>query len=334
MVTAQKEAAVTMRKTDVVIEVLDARVPYSSRNPVFERLRKENQRAALKILNKTDMADPELTKVWLAHYNAQPGVKAVALSAKKAKEVKRIPEYARALAPHRNSLLKPLRMMILGIPNVGKSTLMNTLLQRVVTKVGDEPAVTKMQHRHELGQGMWLTDTPGMLWPGMEASTALKLAVTHSIGRNAYDNAEVAAALGAYLLEYYPALLTERFGSIPTGLNGHELVATIAKNRGFVLKGAALDLERAARIFLGEFRDGKLGRVTLETPGAPEDASPLVDRGAPLPDDALPDDPLPDDALLSEAVVGEDVLPEDALAGRGLALDDTPEGTPDPAGES
>ncbi|HTV17821.1 MAG TPA: ribosome biogenesis GTPase YlqF [Polyangiaceae bacterium] len=266
MVTARKEAAIAMRKTDVVIEVLDARVPFSSRNPVIEELRKQNQRAALKILNKSDMADPERTKLWLAHYNAQPGVKAVALSAKQAKAVRRIPEYAKALAPTRNSPLKPLRMMILGIPNVGKSTLMNALLQRVVTKVGDEPAVTKMHHRHELGKGMWLTDTPGMMWPGIGNDVGLKLAATHSIGRNAYDNTEVAASLGAYLLEQYPALLSQRFGSLAETLDGHGLLEAIAQSRGFIVKGGALDLERAARIFLGEFRDGTLGPITLEIP--------------------------------------------------------------------
>jgi ribosome biogenesis GTPase A len=270
MVTARKEAALAMRKTDVVIEVLDARVPLSSRNPVIEQLRRENQRAALKILNKSDVADPERTKLWLSYYNAQPGVKAVALSAKKPKEVKRIPEYAKALAPQRGSALKPLRMMILGIPNVGKSTLMNALLQRAVTKVGDEPAVTKMHHRHELGRGMWLTDTPGMMWPGIDPATGLKLAATHSIGRNAYDNGEVAVALGGYLLRHYPALLSLRFGAIPEGIDGHGLVELVAQHRGFVVKGGEPDRERAARILLGEFRDGTLGKISLELPDEPE----------------------------------------------------------------
>jgi ribosome biogenesis GTPase A len=272
MVTARKEAALAMRKTDVVIEVLDARVPRSSLNPVIEQLRRENQRAALKILNKSDMADPERTKLWLSHYNAQPGVKAVALSAKNPREVKRIPEHAQALAPTRNSPLKPLRMMILGIPNVGKSTLMNTLLRRAVSKVGDEPAVTKMHHRHELGRGMWLTDTPGMMWPGIEPSTGLKLAATHSIGRNAYDNGEVAAALGAYLMRHYSALLEQRFGPIPEGSDGHAVLELLARHRGFVVKGGGADLERAARILLGEFRDGTLGKISLETPDEAEAA--------------------------------------------------------------
>jgi ribosome biogenesis GTPase A len=266
MVTARKEAALAMRKTDVVIEVLDARVPYSSLNPLVESLRRENQRPALKILNKSDVADPERTREWLAHYNAQPGVKAIALSSKQVSEVKRIPKHALALAPHRVSRLKPLRMMILGIPNVGKSTLMNTLLRRSVTKVGDEPAVTKSHLGHELSDSMWLVDTPGMLWPGIEQDTALKLAATHSIGRNAYENIDVAAALGRYLLSEYPELLAQRFGVAAPSGDGHELIAAIAHGRSMLIKGGAPDLERAARALLSEFRDGTLGRISLETP--------------------------------------------------------------------
>jgi ribosome biogenesis GTPase A len=266
MVTARKQAALAMRKTDVVIEVLDARVPYSSLNPLVESLRRENQRPALKILNKSDVADPARTQEWLEHYNAQPGVKAIALSSKQAAEVKRIPKYAQALAPHRSTRVKPLRMMILGIPNVGKSTLMNTLLKRSVTKVGDEPAVTKSHLGHELGQGMWLVDTPGMLWPGIAQDTALKLAATHSIGRNAYENIDVAADLGRLLLQEYAELILKRFpAALPSG-NGYDLLTCIAQSRGLLIKAGAPDMERAARTLLSEFRDGTLGRITLETP--------------------------------------------------------------------
>ena len=162
-----------MRKTDLVIEVLDARAPRSSCNPVFERLRRAGQRPALKLLNKSDVADPEQTRRWLQHYNAQPGVQAIGLCAKKQGELERILTACRALRPDRGAPDKPLRMMILGIPNVGKSTLMNAILKRHVAHVGDEPAITKIQMFHRLGPGMSLVDTPGMLWPGMEQATAL-----------------------------------------------------------------------------------------------------------------------------------------------------------------
>src|SRR3954467_12598521 len=145
MLTARRHAAEAMRKNDLVIEVLDARVPYSSCNPLVESLRREGQRPALKILNKSDLADPIRTEQWLQFYNEQPGTRAIALSGRNAKDVRRIPDEAKKLAPGRASPTKPLRMMILGIPNVGKSTLMNTLLGRHVAKAGDEPAITKKQ---------------------------------------------------------------------------------------------------------------------------------------------------------------------------------------------
>ena len=265
MATAYKYAAETMRTTDVVIEVLDARVPASSCNPQVEALRRENQRPALKLLNKVDVADPLRTTQWLQHYNAIPGVTAVALSALNKGDVRRIPEACLALAPNRGTHAKPLRMMILGIPNVGKSTLMNTLLKRHVANVGDEPAITRMQMRHELGPGMWIVDTPGMLWPGLGQEVALKLAATHSIGRNAYNDEDVAADLGTYLQAEYPSALTRRFGGIPSGSDGMALLACVAKARSLVAKGGAPDLLKAAQALLNDFRAGTLGRITLET---------------------------------------------------------------------
>jgi len=266
MRAARKEAALTMRKTDVVLEVLDARVPFSSCNPLVESLRRENQRPALKILNKADLADPERTRQWLDHYNAQPGVQALALSATQVAAVRRIPERALALAPHRATALKPLRLMILGIPNVGKSTLMNALLRRSVTKVGNEPALTKSQHGHQLGNHTWLVDTPGMLWPDIDQGAARKLAATHSIGPNAYDAVEIAAELARYLLDEYAELFLRRFPGVDPGASGPEAIAAIALGRSLLGKGGAPDLERAARTLLGEFRDGTLGLISLETP--------------------------------------------------------------------
>ena len=265
MVTARKDALVAMRQTDVVIEVLDARVPHSSCNPVIEALRRENQRPALKILNKTDLAEQAQTTKWLADYNARPHTRAIALSAKKHAEVARILVECAALAPTRNTMQKPLRMMILGVPNVGKSTLMNTLLKRKVAKVGDEPAITKMHMRHEITPTMWLIDTPGMMWPGVAQDVAYKLAATHSIGRNAYDDHDVGHQLASYLMKRYPARIAERYGAMPAGADGHAVLAAIATTRKFLTKGSAPDLHKAAGIFLQDFRTGVLGRITLET---------------------------------------------------------------------
>ena len=266
MVTARKDAAEAMRKTDLVIEVLDARAPLASLNPLVEKLRRENRKPALKVLNKSDIADPERTRAWLGHYNAQPEVRAIALSAKKPGEVARILKEAQTLVPSRATGVKPLRMMILGVPNVGKSTLMNALLKRRVAAVGDQPAITKMHMGHALGSGMWLIDTPGLLWPGIEQDSAVKLAALHCIGRNAFEDQPVAEFLGQYLLTHYPSLVEKRFGPLPAGCDGPGLLAWIAQSRHFLLKDGVADLNKAAAVFLNEFRDGTLGCVTLETP--------------------------------------------------------------------
>ncbi|PKO52864.1 MAG: ribosome biogenesis GTPase YlqF, partial [Betaproteobacteria bacterium HGW-Betaproteobacteria-2] len=181
MTQARKKAAETMEFIDVVIEVLDARVPEASHNPMIEDMRLFRQRPNLKILNKADLADPEVTQAWLQHFNQQQGVKAVALSCKKPGDAKKIPGLCQQLAPHRGTHLKPLRMMIMGIPNVGKSTLMNALLNRRIAKVGDEPAVTKSQQRFELSEVMTITDTPGMMWPKIaHESDGYMLAASHA----------------------------------------------------------------------------------------------------------------------------------------------------------
>ncbi|HEY6094211.1 MAG TPA: ribosome biogenesis GTPase YlqF, partial [Gallionellaceae bacterium] len=238
MVAARKKAAETMERTDVVIEVVDARLPEASCNPIITELRVYRQRPCLKILNKADLADPVATKAWLQYYNAQKGVTAVALSCKKPGDVARVPGLCEKLAPHRGTTIKQLRMMIMGIPNVGKSTLMNALLNKRVAAVGDEPAVTKNQQRLELNERMTLIDTPGMMWPKIEHdSDGMMLAASHAIGRNAVIDEEVATFLGDILLARYPALLVARYKIDVNGLDGAALIEAVAKRRGYLLKG-------------------------------------------------------------------------------------------------
>src|SRR6185436_1599459 len=264
---ARKKAAETMEFVDVVIEVVDARLPEASSNPMIRKLREHRQRPALKILNKADLADPAATKAWLDFYNQQKGVTAVALSCKKPADVARVTGYCQAIAPHRNDNIKPLRMLIMGIPNVGKSTLMNALVKRRIAAVGDEPAVTKMQQRFDISPGMTITDTPGMLWPKIEfESDGFMLAASHAIGTNEVMEEEVAAFLGDILLARYPKLLTARYGFPLDGLDGPALVEAVAKRRGCLVKGGGLDLEKAAMILLDDYRSGTLGRISLETP--------------------------------------------------------------------
>ncbi|MES1981959.1 MAG: ribosome biogenesis GTPase YlqF [Pseudomonadota bacterium] len=267
MTSARDKAAETMERIDIVIEVLDARVPEAGSNPLIQRLRLHRQRPCLKVLNKADLADPTVTQQWLAYYNAQKDVKAIAISCKKPGEATRVPRLCAALAPHRGTTLKPLRMMIMGIPNVGKSTLMNALLKRRVALVGDEPAITKRQQSYDLNDHMTLIDTPGLMWPKIEHdSDGLMLAASHAIGRNAVIDEEVAVFLADLLLARYAGLLTMRYGFTGTGMDGADVIAAIAQSRGYRLKGGEADLEKAALTLLQDYRSGALGRISLESP--------------------------------------------------------------------
>jgi ribosome biogenesis GTPase A len=298
MASARKKAAETLAKIDVVVEVMDARLPGASSNPMIEALRRHRQRPSLKVLNKADLADPQATAAWMRFLvdSSAKGdkVQAVALSCRKPSDVARIPRLALALAPHRDNPLKPLRLMVMGIPNVGKSTLINALAKRRVAKVGDEPAVTKSQQRIDIDDRLVLFDTPGLLWPLIEhPSDGLMLAASHAIGINAYIDEEVATFLGETLLARYPELLRARYGCDPDGLDGPTLIDAIARRRGFVLKGGVPDREKAGLALLNDYRSGALGRITLETPKSraamlARPASPPVlsaaDASEPMPD--------------------------------------------------
>lgn len=286
MTSARKKAEETMEFIDVVIEVLDARLPAASHNPMIDEMRLFRQRPNLKILNKADLADPATTQAWLNYFNAQPNTKAVALSCKKAGDAKKIPTLCRKLAPHRGTHLKPLRMMIMGIPNVGKSTLMNALLNRRVAKVGDEPAVTKSQQRFELDDTMNITDTPGMMWPKIAVeSDGYMLAASHAIGRNAVIDEDVAVFLGNVLLKTYPDLLNTRYKLDAMKLDvkqidSIDLLEAIAKRRAYKRHDGEWDMERTAMTLLTDYRSGAIGRVSLETPASRQQ---LLDSLATLP---------------------------------------------------
>ncbi|HEY9322523.1 MAG TPA: ribosome biogenesis GTPase YlqF [Candidatus Methylopumilus sp.] len=269
MVAAQKKAAETMEFTDVVIEVLDARIPGASQNPMIKELGAARQRAHLKILNKSDLADPKITEQWIQYFNEMPHTKAMAISCKKANEPKKILNICQTLAPHRGDPIKPLRMMIMGVPNVGKSTLMNAILNRRIAKVGDEPAITKQQQRHQINDHMILVDTPGMMWPKIRhPSDGDLLAANNNIGKNAYYEEEVAEKLGNIILEAYPALIKARYKLEDVKMDAIQLLEWIAKKKGFPLKNHGVDLERAASTLLNDYRQGLLGRMSLETPSS------------------------------------------------------------------
>jgi ribosome biogenesis GTPase A len=267
MVAAQKKAAETMEFTDVVIEVLDARAPAASQNPMVKELGAARQRAHLKILNKSDLADPKVTDQWIHYFNNLPKTKAIAISCKKTNEPKKILALCMALASHRGTPLKPLRMMIMGVPNVGKSTLMNAILNKRIAKVGDEPAITKQQQRHQINDHMILVDTPGMMWPKIEyAHDGYLLAANNNIGKNAYDDEDVAIELGKILLKQYPELLKDRFATDNLIVDPIKLLEFIASKKKFPLRNHILDLEKAAIVLLNDYRQGKIGQISLEEP--------------------------------------------------------------------
>ena len=267
MTSARKKAAETMASIDVVIEVLDARLPEASTNPMVRELRLHRQRPCLKVLNKADLADPEVTRAWLDYYNRQEGVKAAAVSSRNASEVARIPGFCQRLAPHRNDNTKPLRMMIMGIPNVGKSTLRNALVKRKIAKVGDEPAVTKTQQMHQISVRHLIIDTPGLMWPKIEyPADGLMLAASHAVGRNAIIDEEVAVFLAELLLVRYPRLLTARYGFSVAEMDGVDVIEGVARRRALLMRGGEPDLEKASMALLQDYREGKLGRISLESP--------------------------------------------------------------------
>lgn len=294
MALARDKAAETMARTDVVIEVVDARLPEASANPMIRELCEQRQRPRLRVLNKADLADPAVTRQWLAAAPARRDFRCVALSCRNAAEAAKVIALCQSLAPHRDDGTKPLRMMIMGIPNVGKSTLMNAMLRRRVARVGDEPAVTKSQQSLDIGPRMTLTDTPGLLWPKIEhPSDGMMLAASHAVGVNAVPEEAVAAFLAGVLRARYPAALTARYGFDPAALDGHAMIEAIARRRGCQLRGGGLDLERASLILLQDYRGGALGRISLETPATraamlAQEAAPAATREEDPPDEATP----------------------------------------------
>ena len=279
MNTARREIAAALPSKDVLIEVLDARMPVASTNPVVTELR--GNKPCIKILNKSDLADPEVTKSWIRYFESQTEsqtnagkVVAIAITRTRPSETRaRIPELCKRLAPHRTGPGKSVRAMVVGIPNVGKSTLINTLMERKVTRVADVPAVTKQQLLITLKSGMTLSDNPGILWPRMDHTATLRLALGGAIPDTAMDYESVAIFAAGFFLQRYPRLLCARFhlAHVPSSPAG--VLDVIAKRHGCLRSGGGVDLYKAADILVHEFRAGTLGRISLEAPDDKADAT-------------------------------------------------------------
>jgi ribosome biogenesis GTPase A len=265
MTKARRELAALIPSQDVLIEVLDARLPAASSNPLLTELRRD--KSCIKVLTKSDLADPALTAAWLEYFRAQPNVLAFASSTDRPEETRqRIRELSRGMALYRGPN-KHVRALIAGVPNVGKSTLINLLMSRNVAAVGDKPAVTKRQQAVILQDGMTLTDSPGVLWPKIEDEQgAFRLAFAGSIPDTAIDYLTIAMFGARLLLESYAPLVVARYKLAATPATADALLTEIGKRRGGLGPGGVVELHRAAEIFVREFRAGAIGRITLERP--------------------------------------------------------------------
>ena len=264
---AKKAIIERLKSVDMVIEVLDARMPASSENPLLGKL--SSDKPKLKILNKQDLADPERTALWLAEFQSRPNTNAIALDASDRQAAQKLIAACRALVPNRKGVDKPLRVMICGIPNVGKSTLINGMLGKKSAKTGNEPGITKAEQRLFLADDFWLYDTPGMLWPKIIVEEGgYNLAAGGAVGRNALDEETVALELIDYLRRHYLPQLQERYQADKNESShwrDEQWLEWIGRRRGALLGGGRINYQKAAENTLTDFRDGHIGRITLET---------------------------------------------------------------------
>ncbi|AIQ75107.1 MULTISPECIES: ribosome biogenesis GTPase YlqF [Paenibacillus] len=277
MTKARRQIEDKLKLIDVVIELLDSRLPLSSRNPMIDDILRDKPR--LIILNKADLADPEITRKWLAYFKEQGHV-AHPVDASTGTGVKEIPEQVKLLLKEkidrqiaRGMNPRAMRALIVGIPNVGKSTLINRMAGKSIAATGDRPGVTKGQQWIKTGGNLELLDTPGILWPKFEdQDVGYRLAVTGAIKEEILNIEDIAFYAVKYLVKDYGSRFQERFGieKLPEDLeNPDEIVAVmeaVGRKRGCLISGGRVDLEKASRALLHELRAGKLGRFTLETP--------------------------------------------------------------------
>jgi len=262
---AQKEIKQLLPEVDLVIEVLDARLPYSSQNPLLQKLR--GQTPCIKLLNKSDLADEALNQIWVDELQRDETVKAYAVNTSDKSLIKQIPQWCLNWFPHREVNKKPIQVMIMGIPNVGKSTIINIMADRTIAITGNEAAVTKRQQRIKLPGNVILHDTPGVLWPRFDnQNSAYRLAVTGGIKDNIVEAEDKAFFLAEYVLGAYQTTIAERFDIAVMPAEPYDLLVKIGQQRGALRSGGRVDLTRISSLFLNEFRTGVLGRITLETP--------------------------------------------------------------------
>jgi ribosome biogenesis GTPase A len=261
---AGKELRKILPQVDLVIEVLDARLPGSSENPLLTELR--GDKPCLMLLNKSDLADPEILQSWIDALRERDGIETLACSSEDY-AVERVPALCREMIARRDNRSAMVYALIAGIPNVGKSTLINRLAKRKIARTGNEAAVTRMQQRIEISPELTLIDTPGMLWPRIDnEASGYRLAASGAIRETALDLQAVADFTAEFLLEAYPERVLRRYDIDAPPATGIELLEAIARRRGCLVGGGQVDLEKVSRLLIGELRAGELGAICMETP--------------------------------------------------------------------
>lgn len=272
MTKTRRMLSENLKLVDVVVELLDARIPISSKNPEIDSI--INNKPRLVVLNKADMADAEVSKEWAKWYKSK-GASVIFADSIKGTGLNQLKEGLKELMKERferdkqkGRLFRPIRTMIVGIPNVGKSTFINKIAGKAVAVTGDKPGVTRGKQWIRLNPEIELLDTPGILWPKFDdQATALNLAFTGAIKDEIMDVVEVAAALAARLEATYPGQFAQRFKLKEVkGLTGYELLELAGKSRGCIIPGGKVDSRRISIILLDEFRGGKIGKISLEKP--------------------------------------------------------------------
>ena len=272
MVRAISDIKDLISDIDIVIEVLDARAPFSSCNPLLQNIIKYKK--IIRLLNKSDLADDDLTREWIEYFSNSKQTVAITGDMSSTKQRGQIIKLCKSLAPHRNSFEKPLRVMISGIPNVGKSTLINQLIGKKSAKTGDIPAVTKANQCLTIADDFLIYDTPGLTWQKIHyQQIGYHLAICNSIGRNALDEDLVALYLINYLKEQHPEFLKTRYKLSTDQISAPDdaILDTIGSKRGCIMSGGTINRQRAAEIVIQDFRDGRMGKISLETPKMWED---------------------------------------------------------------
>ena len=262
---ANREMKEALPQVDIVIELLDCRLPFSSQNPSIATLAKD--KPCIKILSKSDLADPEITRLWQDYFEAKASVTTLLTTLDQRDKAVRLMQLCDKLVPHKTSNTVKMLTMITGIPNDGKSTLINAVAGRSVAKTGNEPAITKGLQKIRIDDGVVFLDTPGILWPKIHnENSSYRLAASGAIKDTAMEVEDVAYYLTGFLLQHYPKLLADRYDLAATPQSEMAFLELLGAQRGCLRAGGQVDLEKVSSILVNEFRSGKLGQITLETP--------------------------------------------------------------------